>query len=696
MAPSIAHLYASEYLAAGSGASDFLQWLILLGGAAGTGAYFGLRDRPDVTARLMRSFGIKGRKQQGDDDDDQKTPEEKVEQAPDYVARTEMEALVDAKVAAALAAAAHTTPPVPPVPPASPQVSIPRQRDQEQVPPPVTFTKPAEAVQEALSVEEPEEEIPAPEEPAKPAEPVQKPVTAPQPPVAEKPEEKKPEPVRERLVVPEVRKAAPAPTPTTAPHITREDEPLEATGEEKELLDKLQPEVWQKIAPTRNLGKTVIESAVLTRAGIKVLIKLDGDWTLPKFQAREESVRMLLEVRKDVMSRITEADKSGWVILSLRTRSACPTFIPWYPGAPLGFCTVTGKEIRVDFRRHLAIAGASDTGKSVTARNIFADVCFDAVAALIYCDPKRVEGALWRGRARVALDPDEIHEVALELDAENTRRKIIMEQRGWDKWIPSEEDPTLIVPVDEGASLVADAKDPSLEKEEKVLRKQTLGIFTKGAREWRSQGIHIIWMTQYPTVEEGMPQQIGANIPDRISMALGMERHAEVVFDKENVANGWKSHKLPRSPKGLALVKVGIDCEPNPVQIVYLDKSRISELPLSGIWYPSGVRYAKVVTDEPAEAETSAPQAVAVNEQATTLITPQGETVVVDTPSDEEPLSAEEKVQFAFTESEKEAMTFGELIEATQIHRATLFRLLTKMLKDGTVAKGGHNEWKLA
>lgn len=672
---------ATEYLAATGGVGDAIQWVVIWGAILCGVLYFvryrdGDHEISEDFGKVFRRTGVK-----------KEAPPEEVEEPLEpaeeagSLSAAEVEALVERKLAERMSSMSVSAP----IP------TIPRQRTGEQVPPPsatVSFEKAPEAVQETLPVVE---ALPPSVAPAEPVEVVQEPVRAP---VTEAPVRP-----RERLVVPEVKKATPATAATSAPRITREDEPLEATPEEKELLDKFVPEVWEKISPTRKLGGTVVESAVLTRAGIQVVIKLNGDWTLPKFQAREESVRMLLEIRKDVMSRITESDKSGWVVLSLRTRSACPTFIPWYPGAPLGFCTVTGKEIRIDFRRHLAIAGASNMGKSVTARNIFAEVCFDTVAALIYCDPKMVEGALWRGRARVALDPDEIHDVALELDEENTRRKNIMQQRGWDKWIPSEGEPTLIVPVDEGASLVADAKDSSLEKEEKVIRKKTLSIFIKGAREWRSQGIHIIWMTQYPTVEEGMPQQIGANIPDRISMALGMERHAEVVFDKENVANGWKAHKLPRDPKGLALVKVGEDCEPNPVQVVYLDKDRIAELPLSGIWYPSGVRYAKEVTDEPepvdeASIEHGEPEdeetKVAVNDQATTLITRDGETVVV-----EESLTSEEKVLMALEMSESGLMAFGDLMNETAIPKPTLYRLLNAMLEKGKIAKGGHGEWKL-
>ena len=682
---------AAEYLAATGGGGDAIQWVIIWAVIlCGVLYFFRYRDGEHELSEDFGGFTRRlGMKKKGPEKETGEVPAEvPAEEVSGGLSPAEVEALVDRKVAERMSAMSSSVP----------LPHIPQQRTGEQAPPapkPTPLQKAPEAVQEPLPDEEAAAPAPASVEPP---EAVQKPVVA--APVNQAPVQR-----RERLVMPEVKKTAPAQTVTSAPHITGEDEPLEATGEEKELLDKLAPEVWEKIAPTRRLGGTVVESAVLTRAGIKVVIKLDGDWTLPKFQAREESVRMLLAVREGVMSRITASGTSGWVVLSLRTRSACPSFIPWYPGAPLGFCTVTGKEIRIDFRRHLAIAGASDMGKSVTARNIFADVCFDAVAALIYCDPKMVEGALWRGRARVALNPDEIYYVAVELDEENTRRKNVMQQRGWDKWIPSAEEPTLIVPVDEGASLVADAKDSSLEKEERIMRKKTLSLFTKGAREWRSQGIHIIWMTQYPTVEEGMPQQIGANIPDRISMALGMERHSDVVFDKENVANGWKAHKLPRDPKGLALVKVGKDCEANPVQIVFLDKDRIAELPLSGIWYPSGVRYATPVTEEEPEVleedatvygepEPQAPS-LPVNDQQTVLITPDDETIVVETPSSQ--LSPEDRVLEALLDSPEGVMTFSELVSATGMSRSSLHRLLTeKMLANKLVVKGGHNEWKLA
>ena len=315
-----------------------------------------------------------------------------------------------------------------------------------------------------------------------------------------------------------------------------------------------------------------------------------------------------------------------------------------------------------------------------------------------------VEGALWEGRARVALDHDEIAEVAVELEAEYERRKRIMKQRGWDSWQASPEDPVLIVPIDEGADLIAQMSDPSLDKDEKIIYKKTVAIFTRGARAWRAVGIYIYWMTQYPTVKEGMPSQIGANLQDRISMPLSMETHSAVVFGDEGVADGWKAHQLPRSPKGRALVKVGSEATSNPVQVVYLDKDQIPTLPLSGIWYPSGVKYATPVTDEPEALEEAATEygepeltmvGKPVNDEVTTLITREGETVLVGSPAEE--LSAEDKVLEALLDSPNGVLTFAELKDATGISKSTLHRLLTeKMLTEKLVVKDGHNQWKLA
>jgi predicted DNA-binding transcriptional regulator AlpA len=245
--------------------------------------------------------------------------------------------------------------------------------------------------------------------------------------------------------------------------------------------------------------------------------------------------------------------------------------------------------------------------------------------------------------------------------------------------------------------------DPSLDKDEKITYKKTVAIFTRGARAWRAVGIYIYWMTQYPTVKEGMPSQIGANLQDRISMPLSMETHSAVVFGDEGVADGWKAHQLPRSPKGRALVKVGPGATSNPVQVVYLDKEQIPTLPLSGIWYPSGVKYATPITNEPEVLDASATQygpadgetRVAVNETETTLVTPDGETVVVETPAEE--LSPEDKVLVALLDSPSGVLTFAELMTATGISKSTLHRLLTdKMVPEKRVVKGGHNEWKLA
>lgn len=496
-------------------------------------------------------------------------------------------------------------------------------------------------------------------------------------------------------------------------------EVLVPTELETTLLKKLEQKNWAPAAKERGLENTVVEHAELGIAGISVLMKLDNTWTLEKFQAEEASVRAVLALPDDLTTEIDKSGVAGWARLSIRTRLACPEFIEWEQGGPVATCTVTGEPIRINWRRRLLVAGESGSGKSTTIRPWLAEIVCDPLAALIYLDPKRVEAALWKHHARVGRDMQEIYEIALEIEEELDRRLNIMERDGLDKWIPTPEHPSLIIPVDEGADFVRESKRSGKTKmgddEDAIeihLGKEVMRIMEKTAGMGRAAEIHLWWMTQYPNKTEGCPPQIAENMRSRVSMTLATRTAAVVVFGTEFVKEGWTPHRLPSAEDAPGRAFFRMDKQkPYPAQVHYMDKSRIKELPASLVWSVYG---SKMSTPPALVPVVENPEEAVENEYAEVDATPAVPRTedVYDTETDEpEYVESDgapwEDIAAHNAEADKKdtvlrvlhehggEMQTKDLEEEVYFSRATLKRVLGELEEKGLVVNARHGVWQV-
>ncbi|MGW5660677.1 hypothetical protein ACWEWG_11300 [Streptomyces sp. NPDC003758] len=183
------------------------------------------------------------------------------------------------------------------------------------------------------------------------------------------------------------------------------------------------------------------------------------------------------------------------------------------------------------------------SGKSVLLRPDLARLVTDPLSALVMVDMKRIEGALWRHCARVAVMPDEIEAVAAELVAEMYERTALLEESGRAAWTPTPERPRIILLVDEGAEVLASVKGamPNL---------STL------ARLGRALEIHVWWCTQKPTMSgssAGIDPQIAACCDVRVGLSVATPTEAQTVFG----APGWPADRLPKRGWFLATLPDG-------------------------------------------------------------------------------------------------------------------------------------------
>lgn len=416
---------------------------------------------------------------------------------------------------------------------------------------------------------------------------------------------------------------------------------LRATPEERRLIRRLAPEHWRSHADGRGLSGTLTSRPKLTDAGITCAVRLDGTWTAHKLDQAEEHVRSLLGCRTALRIEVSTGRRGGWAELTLRTRSAVDTAdMRWRPGCKgIGLDTVTGKPVELALANRLLLAGSAGAGKSVTLRPLLAELSADPLSAVVMVDLKRVEGALWRSRARIARTPAEVEEVAEELSAEMMARLEDMESTGRATWTPSAARPRVVVVVDEGAEVSAVAKDavPALESL---------------ARMGRAAEIHLWWCTQKPTMSgasAGIPAQVAAQMDVRLCLRVATATEVRTVLGEDATAEGWDAHRLPKP--GVLLLR-GTGRGPAPVKVWFMDDAAVRGLPAVPVWRG------------PSSAMSAAPRL--------SLAKPPAEP------------AADDKLLAALADGAEQV---PQMVEATGLSRATVNRVLSVLLAAGKVRR---------
>ncbi|MFJ4568272.1 MarR family transcriptional regulator [Streptomyces caelestis] len=362
---------------------------------------------------------------------------------------------------------------------------------------------------------------------------------------------------------------------------------LKPTAEESALLKRLQPQHWKEHAEQRGLAGTLTGRPKLTEAGIVCAVRLDGTWTATKLRAAEDHIRALLGARTSLRMQIKAGKQGGWAELTLRTRSAADgDDLKWTPERrSLGIDTVTGEQVTVPLGERLLIAGRSGAGKSVASRPLLFDASEGETNALVIIDLKRVEGRLWDHRARVASTPHEVIDVTDELETEMLERLSIL-PKGQDTWTPTPNRPRITVVVDEGAEVMTAADKVPYETETsdgktRTVNRSALPALESIARMGRAACIDLWWMTQKPTIGDGIPKQIAPQIGVSICLAVRTPAEARVVLGEDAQAKGWNADELP--VPGVALIRDG-KRKPDPVKVRYMDKSVVIALPDREPW----------------------------------------------------------------------------------------------------------------
>lgn len=437
-------------------------------------------------------------------------------------------------------------------------------------------------------------------------------------------------------------------------------------------MERLDPAYWVQHAPDRGLGGTVTTPAALTAGGIECEIRLDGTWTVGKLRAAEESIRALLGARTALRMEVGTAKRGGWALLTLRTRSAADgDDLKWSPeNTSFGIDTVTGEPVTVPLGERLLIAGRSGAGKSVASRPLLFDASEGETDRLVIIDLKQVEGRLWDHRARVASDPEAVIDLVNELAEEMTERLSDL-PKGQATLVPTARRPRITVVVDEGAEVVSVCSDVEsvidwTEKGKPItVKRSALPGLESLARMGRAACIDLWWMTQKPTINDGIPKQIAPQISTSICLAVRTPAEARVVLGEDAQAKGWNADELPAP--GVALVRDG-KRPPNPVSVRYMTDAQVMALPDRPLW-------SRYDTAEPGPGK---PRLSLVKPLADAVPEPREETPAA-------PASNRDRVLQAVKDG---ARTPRDVTDRTGINKGNVSRAIKSLIESGALVKG--------
>jgi S-DNA-T family DNA segregation ATPase FtsK/SpoIIIE len=486
-------------------------------------------------------------------------------------------------------------------------------------------------------------------------------------------------------------------------------EALRPSQEERDLLRRLDPKEWPRVAEPRGLADVVSAGATLTDSGIQAKLTLNGTMDLATLLKREAQLRAALRLREGTRMELREGKTGGHARLTLRTRSAADTLdmTGWKPGDAWAVNTVTGETVPVPLGKRLLFAGTSGAGKSWSARPLMAEASEREDHRLVIFDRKHIEGRNWEHRARVACELDDMRDLCDELSAEGEERLKAI-PRGKDVVEISASRPRITVFVDEGGELISDSKTKYPKDEDgRSDYSDIMSTLRTIARKYRAAEIILVWCTQKPALSgegHGLDSQIAGQLVHRLSLALATSTDTQVVFGNDAIEKGWKANELPMP--GFALFRnqeLGPKSVPQMLKMRAMSPKDVIELPNRPIWSrtvsSTGATAKDIEIRKGLEGATLAdtgtdPWDELLPQSADTPTLVLGSDIpTTDSGSTQRVAAADRDDQIMNALRSQPCVTLSDLARVLGIHKQTVKRSLDRLAVDGLVRQDDEGCW---
>lgn len=245
----------------------------------------------------------------------------------------------------------------------------------------------------------------------------------------------------------------------------------------------------------------------------------------------------------------------------------------------------TGGKVIIDII-HTLIAGASDAGKSGIVNAIMRGLVRKTKIAILGIDmkPGAPELGKWESSmVDLAKNEREAEMMLQKIVFAIERRGEIMKLRGIRKWIPTEEEPFIVLIIDEVAQI------------KKAGRKLTM-LLVKISELSRAYGFAMIMATQHPT-DKSIPTEAAANCLQRIGLECKASTAERLIFGDDATKDGWRLSPRHMKAQGMFRIQSRRYGTPNLARAYWLDDDDVdheverfapARVPIdTGTWNPA-------------------------------------------------------------------------------------------------------------
>lgn len=338
------------------------------------------------------------------------------------------------------------------------------------------------------------------------------------------------------------------------------------------LALRLQPDRWNAMVERRKLPGLKRGKIRRTATGVSVRLTLTGSLTSQWVVSKLPQLETGLGLRKK-STRLRHVGRADHLVLEIKLRDAVQEFIPWSRPRgkvrlrdPLRFAlTEFGDVVSVSVKNRIGIFGGSGNGKSCAQRLIGAHVIMAVDAGLEIWDLKfGTESQHYINKAhRVTTVPDSLARLDWLIDEEFPRRAVRMRELRTSSWKETEQDPALLIIVDEGNVITREYTPAQMAR------------FFRAVEQGRALGVYFVWATQFPKAKN-LPTEIRSQLNVKICFGLETKEESLVVF-KEGVNDGWTPHALPGPGWCMIKSKDPDHLRPRDTKAVWLDDTDLRD-----------------------------------------------------------------------------------------------------------------------
>ncbi|MCO5968264.1 FtsK/SpoIIIE domain-containing protein [Actinoallomurus soli] len=424
---------------------------------------------------------------------------------------------------------------------------------------------------------------------------------------------------------------------------------------------------WPDLAETIGLAGSRVLSAVVDLWGWRARLALKRGQTVTDVISRLPAIESGLGTRPGSVRVEPDPTRADHCVLHVLEKDPHARPIPW--PAPTGTSVADAVELGVFedatpvrvrlLHRHALVAGIAGSGKSGILNVILAALTAYPDVVIWGIDLKGgMELQPWASCLdRIATDPRQTAELLADAVTVLDARAVTLTRQGARLWIPTPEEPALIIVADEYAELADESPD-------------AMAHADSIARRGRAVAVTLLAATQRPTQAAMGKGAVRSQMDIRICLRVRERRDTDLILGQGAHTAGWHAHTLDAPGKFL--------------------------ISAPGFDVPRRAR-AYLLTDERVRATTRAhrnrrPRLDALSADAIAHTTTEVEVIDAEIITDD----PEQAFWTALLEAPDEGLSVSQLMKITGMGRTWVYSRLQEHAHAGRVQQVSRGRWRAA